>query len=123
MKYKACENCYAHYDAKLNRCPDCNTSQGRLDDGIIVFTEATREEISNLGGIIWNIISIDSKQHILPCEWGVIYFHSETGRHWSYLCGIVDKVTVNQYIEVAHGGIKDFLEITSGKLIKRESGS
>ena len=35
MKYITCQNCYSSYESESVRCPDCNASQGKKDDGLI----------------------------------------------------------------------------------------
>lgn len=120
MKYITCQNCYSNYESEIARCPDCNASQGKKDDGLISFTDDVRSEISRFGGIVYDIIPLPFEKYIVPCEWGVVFFDNKKHSFWSYLCGIVDSVAVNEYIEVIHGNDKDYLTIDRGTLIKRE---
>ncbi|MBA5603727.1 hypothetical protein H1224_22075 [Pectobacterium aroidearum] len=121
MKYITCQNCYSNYEPEEERCPDCNSSQGKKDDGLIVFTDDVRSEISRLGGIFYDIIPLSFERYIVPCEWGVIFFDNKNQFSWDYLCGIISSVKVNEYVEVFHGNDKDYLSIEKGKLIKRET--
>ncbi|AYH00391.1 hypothetical protein F6Q07_06265 [Pectobacterium parmentieri] len=120
MKYISCQNCYSNYEPAEMRCPDCNASQGKKDDGLIVFTDSVRYEISRLGGIVYDIIPLPFYRYIIPCEWGVIFFDNKKQTSWNYLCGIINSVTVHDYVEVCHGVHKDYLAIDKGKLIKRK---
>ena len=95
MKYITCQNCYSSYESEETRCPDCNASQGKKDDGVIFFTDYVRSEISRLGGIVYDIIPLSFERYIVPCEWGVIFFDNKNQFSWNYLCGIIDSVEVN----------------------------
>ncbi|KGA31029.1 hypothetical protein [Pectobacterium odoriferum] len=121
MKYITCQNCYSSYESEEERCPDCNASQGKKDDGVIFFTDDVRSEISRLGGIVYDIIPLSFERYIVPCEWGVIFFDNKNQFSWNYLCGIIDSVEVNEYVEVIHGNDKDYLSVDKGNLIKRET--
>ncbi|MBA0198692.1 hypothetical protein H4F51_20685 [Pectobacterium brasiliense] len=121
MKYITCQNCYSSYESESVRCPDCNASQGKKDDGLIFFTDDARSEISQLGGVVYDIIPLSFERYIVPCEWGVIFFDNKNQLSWSYLCGIIYSVEVSEYVEVFHGNNKDYLSIEKGKLIKRET--
>ncbi|WP_233981381.1 hypothetical protein [Pectobacterium versatile] len=121
MKYITCQNCYSSYESEETRCPDCNASQGKKDDGVIFFTDDVRSEISRLGGIVYDIIPLSFERYIVPCEWGVIFFDNKNQFSWNYLCGIIDSVEVNEYVDVFHGNDKDYLSIDKGRLIKRET--
>ncbi|MBA0179884.1 hypothetical protein H0251_09580 [Pectobacterium carotovorum] len=121
MKYITCQNCYSSYESEETCCPDCNASQGKKDDGLIVFTDDVRSEISRLGGILYEIIPLSFERYIVPCEWGGIFFDNKNQFSWDYLCGIISSVKVNEYVEVFHGNDKDYLSIDKGKLIKIEA--
>ncbi|WDF98041.1 hypothetical protein PSR30_16820 [Pectobacterium carotovorum subsp. carotovorum] len=121
MKYILCKNCYSSYEPEAARCPDCNASQGKKDDGLIFFTDDVRSEISRLGGIVYDIIPLPLERYIVPCEWGVIFYDNKNQLSWNYLCGIIDSVEVNEYVEIFHDNDKDYLSIDKGKLIKREA--
>ncbi|MBC3216351.1 hypothetical protein [Serratia fonticola] len=121
MKYTTCQNCYSSYESDLERCPDCNASQGEKDDGLIVFTEEARSEISRLGGIVYDVIHLPEYRYLIPCEWGVLLYNNAKKSFWHYLCGIVDAVVVNEYVEITHGDKRDYLTLDDGRLIKREN--
>ncbi|WP_224653563.1 hypothetical protein [Pectobacterium versatile] len=121
MKYILCKNCYSNYESEAARCPDCNASQGKKDDGLIFFTDDVRNKISRLGGIVYDIIPLFFERYIIPCEWGVIFFDNKSQFSWGYFCGIIDSVEVNEYVEIIHGNDKNYLSIDKGKLIKRET--
>ncbi|GKW26503.1 hypothetical protein PEC311524_40970 [Pectobacterium carotovorum subsp. carotovorum] len=121
MKYITCQNCCSGYESEAARCPDCNVSQEKKDDGLIFFTDDVRSEISRLGGITYDIIPLSFERYIVPCEWGVIFFDNKNKTSWNYLCGIINSVEVSEYVEVFHGNEKDYLSIDKGKLIKREA--
>ncbi|WP_261142994.1 hypothetical protein [Serratia fonticola] len=121
MKYTNCQNCYSNFELDLQRCPDCNASQGEKDDGIMVFTEEARSEISRLGGAVHDIIHLDDECYLIPCEWGVIRYDNANKTFWHYLCGVVDSVEVNEYVEITHGDKRDYLTLDDGKLVKRKS--
>lgn len=120
MKDMICQNCYSRYAPEDVRCSDCGASQGKKDDGFILFTESVRDEISRFGGIMHDIIPISFERYIIPCEWGVIFFDNKNRTSWCYLCGIVVAVVVHDYVEVSYGKNKDTLSIDKGELIKRE---
>lgn len=118
MKYTLCQNCYSTYEPELERCPECNVSQGKEDDGLITFTEEARSEISRLGGIMHDIIHLPDDCYLLPCEWGVIHYDNAKKTLWHFLCGIVNAVEVNEYVEILHGGKRDYLTLDDGRLVK-----
>lgn len=117
MNYYTCENCCNLYEKELACCPYCNTSKGKKDDGIIVFDDKARYEISTLGGMIFPPINLPSMVncYIIPCEWGIIRFDFDKSVRWTYFCGLVENVEIQNYVQVINTRkIKYFLDIETG---------
>ncbi|MNO02470.1 hypothetical protein D3C81_2228800 [compost metagenome] len=51
----------------------------------------------------------------------MIRYDNANNTFWHYLCGVVDSVEVNEYVEITHGDKRDYLTLDDGKLVKRKS--